>query len=104
MKRCILPNRRHGFLIATQFGGLDYTIQFGPSRSDPKEIFISCAKSGSASEAIARDAAILSSLALQYGVPFNVLRNAVTRDADGAAATIIGHALELISGEPGSPS
>jgi hypothetical protein len=99
MKRRILPNRRQGFSIATEFCGIGYTIQFGPWPSDPREIFISCSKTGSAAEAIARDAAILASLALQYGAPFEVLRKAVTRDCDGAAATIIGHALDLIARE-----
>lgn len=48
-------------------------------------------------DACARDAAILASIALQYGVPLDVLRKALLRDQRGNASTPIGTALDLIA-------
>jgi hypothetical protein len=48
-------------------------------------------------EATARDAAIVLSIAVQYGVPLEPIRHAVTRNADGSPSSIIGAVLERLA-------
>ena len=55
---------------------------------------------GSATEAIARDAAILVSIALQYGAALETIRAALTKDHDGSPATAIGAALDKLGEAP----
>ena len=65
------------------------------------EIFISNAKAGSHSDAAAKDAAVVASIALQHGVPIDVIRHALLRDSRGRASSPLGCALDLIAeGEP----
>lgn len=47
----------------------------------------------------ARDASIMCSIALQYGVPAEVLRHAIGRNSDGSAAGPLGKLLDLIAKE-----
>jgi hypothetical protein len=61
------------------------------------EIFLGNHRADSHADACAKDSAILASVALQYGVPLDVLRRALLRDAQGRASTPIGAALDLIS-------
>lgn len=61
------------------------------------EVFISGSKSGTEVEANVRDGAVLVSIALQYGVPLDVMRHAITREANGAASTIIGAVLDRLA-------
>jgi hypothetical protein len=61
------------------------------------EVFVSAPKVGSAMEAIARDAAVLLSIAIQHRVPLDTLRHAVTREQDGSASTIIGAVLDRLA-------
>src|SRR5262245_3607073 len=63
------------------------------------EIFISGAKAGSEVEAVARDGAVLLSIALQYGVPLEVIRHAITREANGKPSTIVGAVVDRIAKE-----
>lgn len=72
-------------------------VSFFPNSRRVAEIFLSSNKPGSESESIARDGAILASLALQHGVDLGTLRHAVSRAADGTAATAIGAALDLLA-------
>lgn len=63
------------------------------------EVFLNSTKLGSGADANARDAAIAVSLALQHGVPLDVLRSALTRNHDGSASTPIGALLDIIAKE-----
>jgi hypothetical protein len=58
------------------------------------EIFISNGKAGSDSDTAARDSAIVASIALQYGVPFEIIRHALMRNRDGSACGPLGGALD----------
>ena len=51
---------------------------------------------GSMLEAIARDAAILMSLALQYGAPIETMRRAMTRDEQERPQTFVGAVLDAV--------
>jgi hypothetical protein len=66
------------------------------------EVFITAAKAGSELEAVARDGAVLLSIAVQHRVPLNDMRNAITREADGSASTVIGAVLDRLVGEGSS--
>jgi hypothetical protein len=64
------------------------------------EVFISAAAQvGSEVDLVARDGAVLVSLALQYGIPLETMQRAITREADGSPATIIGAVIDKLSEE-----
>jgi hypothetical protein len=93
-----LPQRRANESFELECHGLRYiaTVSWF---DDGKlgEIFINNHKPGSASDVNARDSAVVASLALQYGVPLNVIRHALLRDAHGVAASPLGMALDLVA-------
>jgi hypothetical protein len=83
---------RHGNIAAT------FAITLGRYPDGTiGEVFISGAKAGSEFEAIARDGAVLLSIALQYGVPLETIRHAITREANGTPSTIVGAVVEKIA-------
>jgi ribonucleoside-diphosphate reductase alpha chain len=93
-----LANRRHCETFGFERSGLRYTATaswFDDGRL--AEIFLGNHRADSHADACARDSAILASIALQYGAPLNVLRNALLRDARGQASTPIGIALDLLA-------
>jgi hypothetical protein len=94
-----LPNRRSCESFEFRHAGLDFTLCAG-SYSDGRiaEIFLSSHKPGSPIEAIARDAAVTVSIALQFGADLETIRAALTRDHDGGPATALGAALDAIAG------
>jgi hypothetical protein len=55
-------------------------------------------KAGSPIEAIARDAAVTVSIALQFGADLETIRAALTKDHLGGAATLLGAALDALAG------
>jgi hypothetical protein len=63
----------------------------------PGEVFIDGCKTGNNIESIARDAAVLLSLALQHGVPPQIIRHAVTRGASEEPASILGAVVDSIT-------
>ena len=68
------------------------------------EVFIDAGKRGQMFDDLARDIAVLISLALQHGVPVETLRRALTRDAHGVAHGLAGAVLAAIAeGEAGPP-
>lgn len=75
-----LPDRRAQETVTFEFRGLSYDLSIGRFPDGRlAEVFVACAKSTSPSAADARDAAILISVACQYGASPEALRNAVTR-------------------------
>ncbi len=97
--RMLLPHRRAGENFEMTHGGKNtrFTITVGhyPDGS-VGEVFISGAKAGSEVDAVARDGAVLLSLALQHGVPLETIRHAITREADGSASTIVGAVVDRL--------
>ncbi|WP_316184694.1 hypothetical protein [Bradyrhizobium sp. SZCCHNRI1003] len=90
--RRILPVRRHSETFDVEFGGLNapHTVTVGYYADGTiGEVFITGGKSGEQVEAIARDSAIILSLALQYGVPLDTIAHALTRDGRNQPNTII---------------
>jgi hypothetical protein len=97
-ERLRLNNRRASQQITFVCNDLKYvaTVSFFPDGS-LAEIFISNAKAGSHSDSAAKDSAVVCSIALQYGVPADVIRKALLRDAHGAPSSPLGAALDLIA-------
>lgn len=97
-----LPNRRRSETFAFRCDGdnMNYTatVSFFPD-GRIAELFVSNHKTGSHVDHAAKDAAILASLALQYGAPLDVLRNALQRDHMGRAITPVAAALDILAGE-----
>ncbi len=96
-----LDPARGQITLATEYGSgkaNGYTVSYGLFRdARPAELFISTNKASSDAEAIARDAAIMISIALQFGAQLEDMRSAATRDGDGRPSSIIGHALDLVA-------
>jgi hypothetical protein len=72
------------------------TVSFFPN-GDLAEIFIGNAKAGSDSDSAAKDSAVVCSIALQFGVPVDVIRHALLRDSRGQASSPLGTALDLLA-------
>jgi hypothetical protein len=93
------PHRRFHELLDFEHAGYRYTAGLGFFETGGlAEIFINApGRSGSAIEAVARDAAILTSICLQYGAPVEVIRRALTRNSDGSAGGPLGVVLDLLA-------
>src|ERR1700704_2025221 len=96
--RARLPNRRMTETFEIRGGTVRYVVSIGRfTDGNLAEVFITNGKAGSDSDANARDAAIITSIALQYGVPLEVIRHALLRDPRGNASTPLGAALDAIA-------
>ncbi len=93
-----LPNRRGNETVDLVFDGQRYhvTIGFAPD-GRPREVFCHGGKVGSGMDRILDDACVALSLLLQYGVEPQGLDHSMGRLGDGAAASIIGALVDLIS-------
>src|SRR5262245_15893488 len=103
MTRKTLPQRRYAETFNMTFGGQnrEYTVTvgyYGWGTREVGEVFITGAKTGSDAEAIARDGAILLSIALQFGAPLETIAHAITREGNGAPSTIIGAVIDRLKG------
>jgi hypothetical protein len=81
-----LPNRRHSETFRVEAQGMKFTATI--SRFDDgriAEIFLSNHRAGSDADANACDAAVIGSMALQHGVPLEIIRRALMRDGRGQA-------------------
>lgn len=94
-----MPQRRAHELIDFELDGHRYTAGVGYFDDGRlAEVFINVpGHAGSAIEAVARDAATVASIALQYGTPVETLRRALTRNTDGSASGPLGAILDLLA-------
>jgi hypothetical protein len=100
MSRERLPNRRASISFDLEAQGLGFTATFSWSADGRvAEIFLQNHKAGSMAGINACDAAVVASIALQYGAPFDVIRKALMRDANGHASGPLGVALDRVAGE-----
>jgi hypothetical protein len=93
-----LPNRRPAETIAFEHLGADFTMTAG-CYADGRigEIFINAGHANSALDAIASDAAIAISFALQHGADLAAIRSAMKRNSQGQPSSPIGTALDRIA-------
>lgn len=100
VERRALPMKRRCETFEIAFGGLarSHTVTLGYyDDGSLGEVFITGGKSGEQVEAIARDGAVLLSMALQYGVPLDTIRHAITRDGQGAPSSIVGVVIDRLA-------
>ncbi|MDH7797516.1 MULTISPECIES: hypothetical protein [unclassified Beijerinckia] len=98
-ERVRLSNRRPSELIDFEFRGRPYILGLSRYRDGRvSEVFIDAPKAATDAGSDARDAAVALRIAFQHGVPADAIRAAVTREADGTAAGIVGAALDIIAG------
>jgi hypothetical protein len=95
-----LLNRRPSTTFTFECGPHSYvaTISYFPNTGCLAEVFLGNGRAGSDVDAAAKDSAVVCSIALQYGVPVNVIRKALLRDVHGRASSPLGHALDLVVG------
>lgn len=96
--RTALPQRRPHETFRMSHWGMTFIV--GVGRDDDgrvREIFINNGRSGTQAETLARDSAVILSVALQYGVPLDALRHAITRDVSGGASGPIGAILDRLA-------
>jgi hypothetical protein len=96
--RSRLPNRRASETFSLECAGLTYTAtvsRFADGRIG--EIFLSNHKTDSAADVNARDAAIVTSLAIQFGADIETIRKALCRDSHGRPSGPLGAALDRIA-------
>jgi hypothetical protein len=97
--RARLPNRRASEQIAFECGGFKFVAtvsRFPDGRL--AEIFLTNGKGGSDTDVSARDAAVVASIAFQYGVPLDVTRKALMRDSQGRPSGPLGAAIDILAG------
>jgi hypothetical protein len=101
MTRRTLPQRRAAEVFNLNHAGQQYAVSFGcwPDDPSPAEVFIHGAKVGSDIEGLARDGAVIISIALQYGVPLEALAGAITRNPNGSPMTVVGAVLDQLNKE-----
>lgn len=99
-QRTVLPQRRAAETFDLQHrhhrDPYRVTVGYVPGTDQPAEVFVHGPKAGSESEALGRDGAILLSLAMQFGVPLETIRGAITREGNGEPSTIIGAVVDLL--------
>lgn len=98
--RRTLPQRRRAETFEIAFGGLknSHIVTLGYyADGSLGEVFINGGKSGELVEAIARDGAVILSLALQFGASLDSIKSAITRDGQGAPSSIIGAVVDRLS-------
>jgi ribonucleoside-diphosphate reductase alpha chain len=98
MTRHRLPNRRPAETFDLEVDGLRYTATIRRSASGQIfEIFLNNHRVNSAADVNARDAAIATSIALQFGADLEVIRRALCRDSHGRASGPLGAALDAVA-------
>jgi hypothetical protein len=109
MTRNILPNRRCHLPFDFEFWGVDFTagrgkvagpggVPVGPVL----EVFLNAGKEGTAIDVMSRDAAVVLSIALQFGAPIETLRHAITRNENGTPQGPVGQMLDLLAAIEGT--
>jgi hypothetical protein len=100
IERETLPARRHCETFELEFGGLHkpHTVSVGFYQDGrPAEVFITGGKSGELVDALARDFAVLVSLALQHNVPLKTISHALTRDTQNQPMSIAGAVVDRLT-------
>jgi hypothetical protein len=94
-----LPSRRYSETFTFEIGGLRYTCTTSKFEDGSLgEIFLGNHKAGSMADAAAKDSAVVASIALQYGVPVDVIRRALMRGSHGEPNTPLAAALDILNG------
>ena len=97
--RRVLSQRRASETFDLRFWNQSFSVSVGFYPDGMiGEVFVDSRKNGGDVEAIARDAAVVLSLALQHGTHIETIRCAVTRGSRSEAASILRAVVNYISG------
>lgn len=105
MTRESLPPRRGCETVEVLWLGT--VIQIGVGRFDDgriSELFVTGPKAGTDVQHESRDAAIIVSLALQFGCPFETLVESLSRDERGRSSSLIGTVIDCVASLEEKPS
>ena len=94
-----LPNRRRSEAVDFMHDGVWYVgrvARYADGRL--AEVFLDAGKVGTTAHTLAKDAAVVISLALQYGVPLETIERALTQERDGTMCGPVGKLLQLVQG------
>lgn len=98
MSRERLPNRRPNETQEFDRDGIRIVLTVGyKPTGEVGEIFLNADRSDSMLDVLMSDAAIIASIALQYGVSLRQIAHAIKRDRFGIASSPIGAAIDRIS-------
>ena len=93
-----LPNRRASETLSFEHSGADFTMTAGRYVDGRLgEIFIGAAHANSLLDALASDAAIAISFAVQHGADLAALKSAMKRNSRGEPSSPIGAALDQVT-------
>jgi hypothetical protein len=93
-----LPDRRPAVTTAFERDNLNYQMTIGLYPDGRVgEIFLNAEHSNSLLDAMTHDAAIILSIALQFGADPETIRRALKRDSQGRASSPIGAAMDLLA-------
>lgn len=101
LERLELPNRRGGENLEFVVGNTRFTasVRRASKRARVTEIFVNGPKVDSDVDVTIRDAAVVISIALQYGISASELANSTGRNPDASAASPIGAILDILARE-----
>jgi hypothetical protein len=95
-----LPSPRASETLQFEHGGFLFVASVGRFTDGRlAEVFLSGPKTGTDVASAARDSSIVASIALQFGVPAEVLRHGIGSNSDGSAAGPLGKLLDLLAKE-----
>jgi hypothetical protein len=98
MTRRRLHNRRRSESFEIEAQGLTFTATFSCGADGAvQEVFLTNHRAGSDAGINAQDAAVVCSIALQYGVPLETIRRALMRDPHDRPSGPLGVALDAIA-------
>mgnify|MGYP001315043611 CR=1 FL=1 len=107
IERRRLPERRSSESFVITHGRESpqaYSITLGRYETgEIGEVFASGRKVGTMTDNLARDGAVLLSIALQCGVLLEIIQKALTREEDGYLGTVIGALVDLIMEDKPQP-
>jgi hypothetical protein len=93
-----LANRRAAETFDLEADGQRYCATVGRFPDGRlAEIFLSAAKCGSQADTNARDSAVVLSIAVQHGVPLDMLRKALMRNSRGLPCGPLAVALDMVA-------
>jgi hypothetical protein len=93
-----LPDRRSAVSTSFERDGARFEMTAGFYLDGrPGEIFLNADRANSLLDFLMSDAAILASIAMQYGAPLDELRHAMKRDTRGGPSSPIGEALDRLT-------
>ncbi len=100
-----LPDRRATYTFPVNFtNGSGVTFAFIASvgvfdDGGVAEVFLESSKAASDVHSMAADAAIMFSIAMQYGTPLEVIRASMSRNSDGTPQSLFGALVDAIDRE-----